>query len=362
MAASVEELILAANAKRDESPIISIAKALASGYGAYRQSKTSALGDISKQLEIQKQRDAMAAQAEMKKRIQAQLDAQKEQATTQALNGVGVKTPPATPAEKWEEKIIQNADGQYSRSWEMVQPKVTSEIPSSVMPYVQSGDLEGLTQAYGGNVPIEVARLATANRSQTGVQSRFDASQAASKEASVNRKTERVQDKYLNESKGFKDVAESYQRVVASSENPSPAGDLALIFNYMKTLDPGSTVREGEFATAAQSGAFGDRIQTAVQKITSGERLSDDMRADFVNRARMLYESQKALQDQRESEFRRTGAAMGANVDQAIIKIDAPGATKTNSVKIRVSNGQETLDIDPSDLADAEKDGYRRIK
>jgi hypothetical protein len=34
---------------------------------------------------------------------------------------------------------------------------------------------------------------------------------------------------------------------------------------------------------------------------------------------------------------------------------------KSASNKVVVSNGQETLSIDPSDLADAEKDGYRRL-
>ena len=44
--------------------------------------------------------------------------------------------------------------------------------------------------------------------------------------------------------KSFAEQASAYGRVVASAEDPSPAGDLALIFNYMKVLDPGSTVRD----------------------------------------------------------------------------------------------------------------------
>ena len=93
--------------------------------------------------------------------------------------------------------------------------------------------------------------------------------------------------------KDFRSVRDSYQRVVASSSDPSPAGDLALIFNYMKILDPGSVVRESEFAQAAASGSYGDRIQAAMGRVASGQRLSDDMRMDFVARAEKLYKAQE---------------------------------------------------------------------
>ena len=37
---------------------------------------------------------------------------------------------------------------------------------------------------------------------------------------------------------------------------PDAAGDMALIFSYMKMLDPNSTVREGEYATAQDAGSI----------------------------------------------------------------------------------------------------------
>lgn len=98
-------------------------------------------------------------------------------------------------------------------------------------------------------------------------------------------------------SKDYISVRDSYNRIIASSENPSPAGDLALIFNYMKMLDPGSTVREGEFANAAASGSYGERFKAAAQKILSGERLTDDMRTDFVTRSKELFGQQQNTQN-----------------------------------------------------------------
>ena len=105
-------------------------------------------------------------------------------------------------------------------------------------------------------------------------------------------------------SKDFRTQRAAYNRVLSSAEDPSAAGDLALIFNYMKVLDPGSVVRESEFATAAAAGAFGDRIQGAVNRIVSGQRLSDAQRRDFVNRAGMLYEGALDTQRGLEDEYR----------------------------------------------------------
>lgn len=108
----------------------------------------------------------------------------------------------------------------------------------------------------------------------------------------------KLADDFRAESKDFIQTSQAYNRVKASAQDPSAAGDLALIFNYMKTLDPGSTVREGEFATAQNSGGVPDRIRAAYEKVRSGERLSPAMRADFLDRSKRLY-TQALRQHQR---------------------------------------------------------------
>ena len=90
--------------------------------------------------------------------------------------------------------------------------------------------------------------------------------------------------------KDFAKQSSAFGRVVASAQDPSAAGDLALIFNYMKVLDPGSTVREGEFATAQNAAGIPGRVQSLYNSIISGERLNPEQRNDFVDRSRRLYE------------------------------------------------------------------------
>ena len=95
--------------------------------------------------------------------------------------------------------------------------------------------------------------------------------------------------------KKFSDVAFSYSRIAASADEPSGAGDLALIFNFMKMLDPGSSVMEGEFANAENTGSVDQRIFGLYNRLLpshlggKGERLTQTQRADFIGRATKLY-------------------------------------------------------------------------
>jgi hypothetical protein len=130
----------------------------------------------------------------------------------------------------------------------------------------------------------------------------------------------KLADDYRLESKDFTTMNQAMRRVVASATNPSAAGDMALLYSYMKILDPGSVVRESEFATAAQSGSLPQQIQGAATKLLSGQRLTPEQRTDFVNRARALYtEADNSNKAVRESYTQR---AKKFNVDPSLIFTD----------------------------------------
>jgi hypothetical protein len=95
--------------------------------------------------------------------------------------------------------------------------------------------------------------------------------------------------------KSFGDVQAAFGKVSEASKGGSPASDLSMLYSYAKLLDPGSVVRESEFQTMAQTGAFGDKVAAAVKKVAVGERLTEAQRADFVKAARQqlsVYEKQ----------------------------------------------------------------------
>lgn len=122
------------------------------------------------------------------------------------------------------------------------------------------------------------------------------------------------------QSKDFKTVNDAMDRIMSSAKNPSAAGDLSLIFNYMKVLDPGSTVREGEFATAQNSAGIDNKLRAKYNQIINGQRLAPEQRADFVNRAARLYESSLGGQKRLEGSFKDIGKESGFLPQRAIIK------------------------------------------
>lgn len=118
-------------------------------------------------------------------------------------------------------------------------------------------------------------------------------------------------DDYEKASGDLTKITANYNRVIASAKNPTAAGDLSLIFAYMKTLDPTSVVREGEFATAATAGSIPDRIWGQYNKIINGERLSDPIRQDFVARAGELYKAATEQQKQVDQAFSQRAQKFG---------------------------------------------------
>ena len=94
-----------------------------------------------------------------------------------------------------------------------------------------------------------------------------------------------IYDDFKKDIEPFLEISPFFETIRGAAANPSPAGDLGLIFAYMKMLDPGSVVREGEFAVAANSGGIPDRIRAQLQQVQSGQRLSPDMRRDFAETA-----------------------------------------------------------------------------
>lgn len=125
---------------------------------------------------------------------------------------------------------------------------------------------------------------------------------------------------FQNLSKTFKESATAYRRILDSAKDPSAAGDLGLIFGYMKLLDPTSTVREGEFATAQNAGSIPQSIQAAYNKAISGERLAPELRKDFASRARQLYKGQESMQANIERQYR--DLATRQNVDPRNVVLD----------------------------------------
>lgn len=159
--------------------------------------------------------------------------------------------------------------------------------------------------------------------------------------------------------KDFYKVSDSYARIQASGESPSAAGDLALIFNYMKMLDPGSTVREGEFANAENSAGLDARIRAQYNKVISGQRLADEQRADFLSRSEGLYQAAKDRAKTTADAYSGIADRYGVNTQNVIAAFTE--GTKGDA-EIPTIGSDEEYNALPSGTVFVDPEGVRRRK
>lgn len=107
---------------------------------------------------------------------------------------------------------------------------------------------------------------------------------------------------------------ESYGKIrSAFGGKPSPAGDISGVFAYMKMLDQGSTVREGEQAQARNAAGVPDQIRNLYNKLLTGESLNPTQRRDFTNQAGKLYRDQYGRQQSLNKDFEAIAKSTGIN-------------------------------------------------
>lgn len=153
----------------------------------------------------------------------------------------------------------------------------------------------------------------------------------------------KLRGEYTKFAKDYQQQNAAFGRIQAAANDPSPAGDLALIFNYMKLLDPGSTVREGEFATAQgamaalgraeEEGQFVPNIvKSYVDQLTKGTRLLPEQRRDFYSRSQALFS--EAKQQHEVLSNRYSTLAQQYELDPSRVVIDLQTADPEKSINL----------------------------
>lgn len=132
--------------------------------------------------------------------------------------------------------------------------------------------------------------------------------------------------------KDYGTVRDSYRRIVNSSKLGSGFGDLAMIFSFMKVLDPGSTVREGEFANAQQAMGQLQKAYNVPKQWWTGTRLTPAGRAGLLKAAESFHDAQKSTYDATVKRYKKTATKYGVDPSDVITEYDdAPtGVTADN--------------------------------
>jgi hypothetical protein len=129
--------------------------------------------------------------------------------------------------------------------------------------------------------------------------------------------------------------------IQGSAQEPSPAGDLALIFAYMRMLDPGSVVRESEFQLAASAGSLPQRAQAAYDQIMTGRRLTEQQRQDFINRSRTLYQGAEQQFGRLYDDYKARAERANLNIQDALVDYRTINPIEINE-QLEVYNSRPT--------------------
>lgn len=126
---------------------------------------------------------------------------------------------------------------------------------------------------------------------------------------------QKLADKYFSRTKNFQEVNTTFNNLMASAEQKNGPGDLALITTFMKMLDPGSVVRETEFANAQDTAGLWNRLKNMAAKWKEGDLLQPEDRLKFTNLARAYLEGYKKEDTKVRDQIDKTINAYGLNRD-----------------------------------------------
>ena len=110
-----------------------------------------------------------------------------------------------------------------------------------------------------------------------------------------------------------------------------------LFTKFENAIQPFSTVREGEFATAQNSAGVPERIRNLANQVVSGKRLGDDQRKDFVTRATKLFKNAELQAKKTTSQF--AGLAQRNQIDPKNIIRDVGLAQAPSQTSRTTSSG-----------------------
>lgn len=99
------------------------------------------------------------------------------------------------------------------------------------------------------------------------------------------------------------EISDSFNKIKSVFQTGTAGGDMSGVFMFMKLLDPGSTVREGEYKSAAEATGALDRLMNYKDKLEKGTILNPSQRQDFMQIAEKFYKAQMKEQNRLNQEF-----------------------------------------------------------
>lgn len=120
----------------------------------------------------------------------------------------------------------------------------------------------------------------------------------------------------IPEVKEFRQIRNATRQIIDLTSKGTPMANIGAVFSYMKILDPGSTVREGEAASAQNAAGVPDRIRNYYNQLISGQGLSEAQRKDMADVARSIYNQRVLGYNDLANTYRGLISELGADPDK----------------------------------------------
>lgn len=114
---------------------------------------------------------------------------------------------------------------------------------------------------------------------------------------------EKIRKEWQGRSKMYNELQGTFNTLQASASSANGPGDIALITGFMKMLDPGSVVRETEFATARDTAGLFTQLQNRLEKAKNGQLLNPEQRKEYVALSQKYLDSAKKKADQEKKDL-----------------------------------------------------------
>lgn len=202
------------------------------------------------------------------------------------LNGGGVLRPEVSEQAK---EFLQSGAGKLASQGVKLNPAQLVALQQADS--TRAGAMERAAMA----AESRLAQQGLKNEMGSQIQGLRAEAQAAKDEAKIANATKKDATQAFDETKKLRDefaahpntksfdVVDNYfERGVKLAQKETSAGDMGLIFALMKVYDPTSTVREGEYATASNSGSIPQQFLNIYNKAKDGQKLQPEQRAQFV--------------------------------------------------------------------------------
>ena len=127
------------------------------------------------------------------------------------------------------------------------------------------------------------------------------------------------------ETKVYRGISDAYYRL--SGVTGTGAGDLVTVFGFMKMIDPGSTVRESEQASAANAAGVPSAIRSAYNKIVGGGLLDEKARKEMMAEAKRISDKAAVQTKQAEAKILDIAKRRGLDLKNIVPPIQAEQKT-----------------------------------